>query len=108
MRSTESQEITRTELSEIAWLSAQDPKREFHSLVHHFNVESLRSCFERLDGKKAIGVDRVSKVEYGGNLRVNLEALVARMKRMAYRPQPVREVFIPKEGKLGEIGRAHV
>lgn len=103
MRSTESQEITRTELSEIAWLSAQDPNREFHSLIHHFNVESLRSCFDRLDGKKAIGVDRVSKDEYGGNLRVNLEALIARMKRMAYRPQPVREVFIPKEGKLGAI-----
>ena len=103
MRSTESQEITRTELSEIAWLSAQDPNREFHSLIHHFNVESLRSCFDRLDGKKAIGVDRVSKDEYGGNLRVNLEALIARMKRMAYRPQPVREVLIPKEGKLGAI-----
>lgn len=101
MRSTESQEITRTELSEIAWLSAQDPNREFHSLIHHFNVESLRGCFNRLDGKKAIGVDRVSKDEYGRNLRVNLEEMVTRMKRMAYRPQPVREVLIPKDGKSG-------
>lgn len=101
MGSTESQEITRTELSEIAWLSAQDPNREFHSLIHHFNVESLRSCFNRLDGKKAIGVDRVSKDEYGENLRVNLEDLVTRMKRMAYRPHPVREVLIPKDGKSG-------
>jgi len=86
MRSTESQVTTRTELSEIAWLSAQDLNREFHSLIHHFNVESLHSCFDRLDGKKAIGVDRVSKDEYGKNLRMNLEDLVARMKRMAYRP----------------------
>ena len=101
MRSTESQETTRTELSEIAWLSAQDPNREFHSLIHHFNVESLHSCFDRLDGKKAIGVDRVSKDEYGKNLRMNLEDLVARMKRMAYRPQAVREVLIPKDGKAG-------
>jgi retron-type reverse transcriptase len=88
-------------LSEIAWLSAQDPNREFHSLIHHFNVEALRSCFDRLDGKKAIGVDQVSKEEYGKNLRANLEDLVARMKRMAYRPQPVKEVLIPKDGKPG-------
>lgn len=101
MRSTESQENTRTELSEIAWLSAQDPNREFHSLIHHFNVESLRSCFDRLDGKKAIGVDRVSKDEYGKNLRANLEELVTKMKHMSYRPQAVREVLIPKDGKPG-------
>jgi len=101
MRPTESQETTRTELSEIAWLSAQDPNREFHSLIHHFNVESLHSCFDRLDGKKALGVDRVSKEEYGKKLRMNLEDLVARMKRMAYHPQAVREVLIPKDGKAG-------
>lgn len=101
MRSTESQEDTRTELSEIAWLSAQDASREFHSLIHHFNVESLHSCYDRLDGKKAIGVDRVSKDEYGKNLRMNLEDLVGRMKRMAYRPQAVREVLIAKDGKPG-------
>jgi group II intron reverse transcriptase/maturase len=64
-------------------------------------VEALRCCFERLDGKKAIGVDQVSKEEYGRNLRTNLEDLVERMKRMAYRPQPVKEVLIPKDGKPG-------
>lgn len=103
MRTTESQNATRTELSEIAWLSAQDPSREFHSLIHHFNVESLHSCFARLDGKKAIGVDQVSKDEYGKDLGANLEGLIERMKGMSYRPQPVREVLIPKEGKRGAL-----
>lgn len=101
MRSTESQVSTRTELEEIAWLSAQDPNREFHSLIHHFNVESLRGCFEKLDGKKALGLDQVSKEEYGKDLQANLEELITKMKRMGYRPQPVREVWIPKDGKPG-------
>ena len=101
MRSTESQENTDTALTEIAWLSSQNPQQEFHSLVHHINVVSLRSCFNKLDGKKALGADQVSKDGYGENLEVNLDDLIQRMKRMAYRPNPVRQVLIPKEGKPG-------
>lgn len=101
MRASESQRNTNTELTEIAWLSSQNPDQAFHSLMHHFNVGSLRSCFDKLDGKKALGADRVSKEEYGENLEANLEDLIQRMKRMAYRPNPVRQVLIPKEGKPG-------
>ena len=101
MRSSESQEYTDTALAEIAWLSAHNPNQIYHSLIHHFNEDSLRHCFDRLDGKKAVGVDRVSKAIYGENLSTNLEDLITRMKRMSYRPGPVREVLIPKEGKTG-------
>ena len=101
MRSTESQENTDTVLTEIAWLSSQNPEQEFHSLIQHINVESLRSCFNKLDGKKAVGADQVSKDGYGKNLEANLDDLIQRMKRMAYRPNPVRQVLIPKEGKPG-------
>ena len=92
---------TDTELAEIAWLSAQNPAQEFTSLVHHINVGSLRRCFKRLDGRKAVGTDKISKDAYGENLKANLEDLIERMKRMAYRPQAVRQVLIPKEGKPG-------
>ncbi len=101
MRTIESQEDTDTALTEIAYLSARNPAQVFHSLMHHINEGSLRRCFEKLEGKKALGVDGISKEEYGENLRENLEALIARMKRMAYRPQAVRQVLIPKEGKPG-------
>lgn len=101
MRASESQEYADTALAEIAWLSAHNPHQTFHSLMHQFNEDSLRCCYEKLDGKKAIGVDRISKATYGENLTTNLEELVARMKRMAYKPGPVREVLIPKEGKPG-------
>lgn len=101
MRTSDSQESTDTEMAKIAWLSTQSPAQEFLSLMHHINVGSLQRCFDKLDGQKAVGADRVSKAEYGENLLVNLEELITRMKRMGYRPQPVRQVLIPKEGKPG-------
>ena len=101
MRAPESQVNTDTALAEIAWLSANNPHQVYHSLMHQINVDSLRRCFDRLDGRKAVGVDQISKAIYGENVTENLEDLIARMKRMAYRPGPVREVLIPKEGKKG-------
>ena len=65
--------------------------------MHHFTVENLRACFESLDGKKAVGVDGVTKAMYGQNLEANLQDLHGRLHRMSYRPKPVRRVEIPKE-----------
>ena len=101
MRTSESHINADTVLTEIAYLSAQNPAQEFHSLMHHFNVKGLRGCFDKLDGKKAVGVDGKSKTKYEENLQANLEDLVHRLKRMSYRPQAVRQVLIPKEGKPG-------
>lgn len=101
MRASESQENTDTALAEIAYLSAQNPDQVYHSLMHHFNVKSLRRCFDKLDGKKAVGVDEISKADYEERLQANLEHLIERMKQMSYRPQAVRQVLIPKEGKPG-------
>ena len=103
MRASESQRNTNTELTEIAWLSSQNPDQAFHSLMHHFNVGSLRSCFDKLDGKKALGADRVSKEEYGENLEANLEDLIQRMKRMVYPslivPKPSVRQIDPNQSK---------
>lgn len=101
MRTLESQKNADTALTEIAYLSARNPAQEFHSLMHHINEGSLQRCFNKLNGKKALGVDGISKAAYGENLHANLEELIGRMKRMGYRPQAVRQVLIPKEGKPG-------
>ena len=101
MRATETQSITKTKLNRIALLSKQDPRRSFESLMHHFNEESLKECFYELDGKKAVGVDGIDKETYGKDLDQNISTLIAKMKNMAYRPGPVKEVLIPKEGKPG-------
>ena len=101
MRTTESRLTTETKLKRIAWLSAKDHQREFNNLMHLYNVESLAACFNELDGRKAVGADGVTKEAYGEKLGQNLLDLIDRMKRMAYRPGPVRQVLIPKEGKPG-------
>ena len=42
--------------------------------------------------------ERVSMETLGENLEANIRDLMERMKRQAYKPQPVRRVYIPKEG----------
>jgi RNA-directed DNA polymerase len=98
VRPPESQATTATQLTRIAQLSARDPQKTFDSLMHHVNETSLKECFHQLDGTKAVGVDGVTKAVYARDLEDNLTDLVARMKRMAYRPDPVRQVLIPKAG----------
>lgn len=70
--------------------------------MHLFNEDSLRECFSELDGKKAVGADGIDKEKYGENLEENLRNLIIKMKRMAYRPGPVRQVLIPKAGRPNE------
>ncbi len=88
---------TTTGVERIANRARQDPQTRYTSLMHHFTVDSLRACFESLDGQKAIGVDGVTKAMYGQNLESNLQDLHGRLHRMSYRPQPVRRVEIPKD-----------
>jgi len=97
----QSQSATNTKLNRIAWLSKQDFGKKFECLMHLFNQESLTECFHELDKNKAVGIDGVTKMAYGVELYGNIEQLITKMKEMAYRPKPVRKVFIPKEGKSG-------
>jgi RNA-directed DNA polymerase len=97
----QSQSATNTKLNRIAWLSKQDSRKEFECLMHLFNQGSLIECFHELDKDKAVGVDGITKMEYGADLHSNIEKLITNMKNMAYRPGPVRERHIPKEGKPG-------
>lgn len=101
MNTTEVQIATETKLKRIAWLSAKDKDKVFNNLMHLFNKESLKICFNELEGKKAVGPDGVNKEAYRINLDNTIEDLVSQMKGMSYRPGPVRQVLIPKEGKPG-------
>ena len=60
--------------------------------------ELLLGCFERLRSNAASGIDGVTKEMYAYNLEENLRDLVARLHRMAYIPQPVERIYIPKPG----------
>ena len=99
-------ESVTTKLLRIAERARTDPTTRFTSLYHLMNEELLRDCFGRLSAHSAAGVDSMTKTQYAENLESNLRDLVGRLQRMAYRPQPVRRVYIPKPGsdKLRPLG----
>jgi RNA-directed DNA polymerase len=70
-----------------------------------FDPEGLRESFERQDGRKAPGVDGVRKEDYREGRDTRLEDLSARIRRLGYRPQPVRRTYIPKgDGRYRPLG----
>lgn len=69
----------------------------FNNLGHLLNASMLKGQFFRLDGKKAVGIDRVTKAAYGEKLDENINDLLQRIRRGTYKPKPARITEIPKE-----------
>lgn len=86
-----------TKLARISQLSKENPDMVFTSIGHLINKELLMECHKMMDGKKAVGIDGVTKEDYGRNLEENLDKLVGRLKQKSYKPQPARRVEIPKD-----------
>ncbi|MEE9472386.1 MAG: group II intron reverse transcriptase/maturase [Acidimicrobiia bacterium] len=85
--------------------AAQRNPGGLRSLAHHIDVDALRRAFHRIRAKAAVGVDGITKEEYGSNLERNLLDLHQRLKSMRYRHQVIRRVHIDKEGgKTRPIG----
>ena len=98
-------ELATTGVESIATRARSHPAEPFTALMHHFSVDNLRACFAALDGRKALGVDGVSKDDYGQQLESNLQALHEKLCQQSYRPQPVRRVEIPKaDGSMRPLG----
>jgi group II intron reverse transcriptase/maturase len=69
----------------------------FNNIGYVVDLNLLRESYRQLDGKKAVGMDGVTKASYGEKLEENLQDLLARIRRNAYKPQASRLVDIPKE-----------
>ena len=67
-------------------------------LMSYINQESLKEQHRKQERRKAVGIDGMTKEEYGKNLEENTKELIERMKKFSYRPQSVRRVYIPKPG----------
>lgn len=93
-------------LARVREVARTRPDEKFTALWHHvYDVERLHEAYLRLSRKAAAGVDGVTWRQYGENLRDNLEALSDRLRRGAYRPEPVVRVYIPKsDGRQRPIG----
>lgn len=69
----------------------------FNCVGHVVDLDLLGECYRELEGKKAIGIDGVTKATYGMSLEENLQNLLARIRRNGYKPQAAKLVEIPKE-----------
>ena len=91
-----------TQVERIRQLATENPSRKLQTLMHCVNKEALMKAHQGQNARKAAGIDGEAKTSYGENLEENIEDLLSRMKQFSYRPQPVRRVYIPKDGNGGQ------
>ena len=100
--------IVETKLSRIAQISKDKPKEVFTSVYHLLNEEMLMLCHKELNGKKATGLDGITKEEYEENLEENIKNLATELQNMSYVPSPAKRVYIPKaNGKMRGLAIAN-
>jgi RNA-directed DNA polymerase len=96
-------------LLRVAERARRDPDARFNSLAHLVDEAALGRAFTRIRKGAAVGVDGITKEQYGRQLEENLRGLHERLKSMRYRHQPIRRVRIPKaKGKTRPIGISSV
>jgi len=94
-----------TKLLKVADRAKRDPQGRILSLARLIDVPALARAFGRVRKDAAVGVDGVTKEQYGQELEGNLQGLHERLRTKRYRHQPIRRVNIPKEqGKTRPIG----
>jgi RNA-directed DNA polymerase len=85
-------------LNRISELAKEDPERRFFSIAHLLTPEALYGAFLSLRKEAAVGVDGVTYQEYAQKAEQRIRDLHDRLKGNRYRAQPLRRVYIPKEG----------
>ena len=95
-----------TRLERLTLKARNEPQTRFTALMGQlFDPDGLRESYGRQDGRKAPGVDGIDKEQYGDGVQERLAELSARIRRMGYRPKPVRRVYIPKgDGRYRPLG----
>lgn len=86
-----------TKLERISQLSRENPDMVFTSIRHLISTSLLKECHNKMDGNKAVGIDGITKKDYDKNLAKNIENLVDRLRKKAYKPKPARRIEIPKD-----------
>jgi len=76
------------------------------NLVSYINENSLMASHKGMNRNKAKGIDGVAKDDYSIEVEANIKHLVKRMKNGSYKPEPIRRVYIPKDGsnKMRPLG----
>ena len=106
---TDGAQIMSTKLLKVREKAKRDPQVCFLSLAHLVDEEALQRAYGRVRKDAAVGVDGISKEQYGQDLEANLRSLHQRLRSKTWRHQPIRRVHIPKErGRTRPIGIASI
>jgi group II intron reverse transcriptase/maturase len=84
-------------LGRVRQVAERQKGERFTALLHHiYAIDTLRAAFYELERDAAPGVDGETWEHYGQALEAHLAELSDQLRRGAYRPQPVRRVYVPK------------
>ena len=103
---TQSRTRANSGLERVRQAARKDRKQRFTALFHHVcDVERLRTAYLALKRDAAAGVDGETWRHHGEALEENLADLSQRLRRGAYRAQPVRRAYILKaDGRQRPLG----
>jgi RNA-directed DNA polymerase len=76
---------------------AKDPKFTFLSLAHLIDEAALTRAYHRLRRDAAVGIDGITKEQYGQELERNIRGLHEKLRGKRWRHRPIRRIQIPKE-----------
>jgi hypothetical protein len=94
-------------LDHVREAARKDKDERFTALLHHVDLDRLRSAYWAINPKAATGVDGVTWGAYGVDLEENLRGLLQRVHSGAYQARPSRRAYIPKaDGRLRPLGIA--
>lgn len=82
---------------QVADRARREKQGRFPALARLIDVAALRRAYNRLRPNAAVGVDGVSKQEYGQDLEARLVDLHQRLVSKQYRHQPIKRVYVPKD-----------
>ncbi|KJW07930.1 putative reverse transcriptase [Orientia tsutsugamushi str. UT144] len=86
-----------TKLERIKLLSSKNQDIKYNNLGHIIDLKMLEEQYKELDSNKAIGIDSITKEDYGKKLKANLLSLLTRIRKGQYQAKPARITEIPKE-----------
>jgi RNA-directed DNA polymerase len=94
-------------LDRVRNAARKDKDLRFTALLHHVDLNRLRSAYWTINPKAATGVDGTTWGAYGVGLEENLRDLHQRVHSGAYRAKPSRRAYIPKpDGRMRPLGIA--
>ena len=77
-------------LDRVREVARKDKEARFTALLHHVDVDRLRSAYRAIRPQAAPGVDGVTWAAYGQDLEANLQSLHRRLHAGSYRARPSR------------------